>query len=132
MRVYLSHAMRGKAGDGASTDTQAKNCAEAIKMAKALRSVFPEILDLYVPAETEPFVQAAYDAGYMSVEQILEADCKVIDKCDVVIVYVPKGDDLQGGREVEYRHAHSKNIPVVQFDEIAKAIIWLQHYYFRG
>lgn len=132
MRVYLSHAMRGKAGDGASVDAQAKNCAAAIEVAKVLRNVFPEVLDLYVPAETEPFVQRAYDAGYLTVKQILDIDCQVVDACDAMVVWVPRGDCLQGGREVEYDYARANNIPVVVFEDVKQAIIWLQHQYFRG
>lgn len=132
MRVYLSHAMRGKAGADASVDTQAINCAAAIEIAKVLRNVFPEVLDLYVPAETEPFVQAAYDAGYMNVEQILEIDCRVIDGCDSVIIFVPEGDELQGGRLVERDYANETNCPVMIFTNVKQAIKFLQHQYFRG
>ena len=132
MRVYLSHAMRGKAGEGCSRTAQTKNCTAAIEVAWAMRNVYGRKLDLYVPAETEPFVQAAYAVDYLSVGEILEIDCRVIDGCDAVVVWVPEGDSLQGGRLVEYDYAKANNIPVVIFRDTEQAVKWLEHFFTRG
>ena len=130
MRVYLSHAMRGKAGINASCDAQNVNCEAAIVLADQLRREFPK-MRVYVPAESEPFVAASYLKGYLTIDQILELDCIVVDQCDVVVVYVPEGDELQGGRLVEYNHAIATHKPVVVFSHIADAIGYLYAQY-RG
>ena len=80
MKFYLSHPIRGKAGPNASHDVQAKNCAEAIRVADILRGLFTK-LELYVPAEHETFIQIAYDAGHLNEGQILNIDCRIIEMC---------------------------------------------------
>ena len=129
MQYYLSHSIRGTAGPEASADVQAKNCAEAIKIADQLRALFPP-LDLYVPAENETFVQIAYDTGHLSEKQILDIDCRIIDNCDGVMVYVPEGE-MQGGRLVEYNHAVATNKSVMSFKVLVEAVAWLTAQY-RG
>lgn len=132
MRVYLSHAMRGQAGTGATVDAQAKNCAAAIEIAWKLRHTYGRKLDLYVPAETEPFVQDAYDHGFLTVKQILDVDCRVLKRCDAMVVWVPEGDSLQGGRLIEYDYALLHNIPVIVFKTVEQAEAWLEHLFTRG
>ena len=128
MRYYLSHAIRGKAGPGASYDVQAKNCAEAIKVANYLRKLFPK-LELYVPAEHELFIQIAYDSGRLSEKEILDVDCKIIDRQDGVLFYVPEGDELQGGRKIEYDHAVAINKPVCIFHTPKEAVDYIEAMY---
>ncbi len=130
MKFYLSHSIRGKAGPDASHDIQAKNCAAAIRVADYLRKLFPK-LELYVPAEYETFVQIAYDSGYLSEDEILSVDCKIIDNCDGLIIYVPDGDKLQGGRLVEYNHAVTTNKPVCVFHTAHEAADWIEAMYQR-
>lgn len=130
MKVYFSHAMRGKPGFALNSAEHGNNCEAAIRIADQLRKMFPK-LSLYVPAESEPFVGAAYKKGYLSIEQILELDCIIVDQCDVVIVYVPEGDELQGGRLIEYDHAVATNRPVCIFRRVEEAINYLYAQY-RG
>ncbi len=131
MRFYLSHAIRGKAGINAGHNTQNTNCAEAIRIANILREKFPK-LELYVPAENETFVQIAYDTGHLAEKEILDIDCKIIDRCDGVIVYVPEGDELQGGRLVEFDHAAKTYKPVHVFATIESAAGWLTQQFLRA
>ncbi len=72
-------------------------------------------------------MQVAYDIGYLVEEEILEIDCLIIDGCDAVIVFVPDGDELQGGRKVEYNHAVKCSIPVLVYHRAGEAIEWLAH-----
>ena len=130
MRFYLSHAVRGKAGPDASYDVQAKNCAEAIRVADILRGLFPK-LKLYVPAEDEIFVQIAYDIGHLTIDKILDIDCHIIDNLDGVILYVPDGDELQGGRKIEYDHAVATNKPVCIFHKVEKVTDYIEAQYRR-
>lgn len=132
MKFYLSHAIRGKAGVGAGHDTQNANCATAIRIANQLREKFGPKLILYVPAENETFVQIAYDTGHLAEKEILDIDCKIIDMMDGVIVYVPAGDELQGGRLVEYTHARKTGKPVVIFDDVYGVAVWLTQQFLRA
>lgn len=130
MRYYLSHSIRGKAGAGASHDIQATNCKDAICVANILRKLFPKLV-LYVPAENETFVQICCDSGHLSEKEILDVDCKIIDGCDGVLVYVPKGDGLQGGRLVEHDHAIATDKPCVVFSKASEAADFIQAMYGR-
>jgi len=130
MRVYFSHAMRGKPVYAVNSSGHDSNCEIAIRLADQLRKMFPK-LRLYVPAESEPFVGAAYKKGYLDIEQILELDCIIVDQCDIVIVYVPEGDELQGGRKVEYDHAVATNKPVCIFHTLAEAFDYITAIYRR-
>ena len=131
MRYYLSHAIRGKAGPDASHDVQAKNCADAIRVADYLRSLFPK-LKLYVPAENEVFVQIAYDIGHLTIDEILDIDCKIIDLQDGVLFYVPEDDELQGGCKIEYNHAVATNKPVCIFHTLEEAANYIEAQYRGG
>lgn len=130
MKFYLSHAIMGKAGASAGCDVQARNCADAKRVAYRLRMLFPK-LELYVPAENETFVKIAIDSGHLSVKAVLDIDCKIIDNCDGVIVYVPEGDELQGGRKVEYDHAVATNKPACIFHTPEEAADYLEAMYRR-
>lgn len=77
-------------------------------------------------------MQIANEDGLLSIDQILEIDCKIIDNCEGVIVYVPEGDELQGGRLVEYNHAVSTGKPVCVFSEVEQIITYLTSYMLRG
>ena len=128
MKFYLSHAIRGQAGPNASHDVQAKNCADAIRIANSLRQRFPK-LSLYVPAEHEIFIQIAYDGEYLTEGEILEIDCHIIDNCDGVLFYVPEGDELQGGRKIEYDHTVAVEKPLAVFCYVNEAIDYLYAQY---
>jgi nucleoside 2-deoxyribosyltransferase len=126
MRVYCSHSIQGKYG-AAATETQMKeNCEAMLVLANQLRKALPH-MEFYVPAEHEDFVHLAYKTGRLTIDEILDIDCLIIDGCDAVIVLVPDGDELQGGRKVEYDHAVKKNIPVVVYRRVGEAIEWLTH-----
>ena len=130
MRIYCSHSIRGKYGKNATHAQMQINCAIIIGLVKQLRVTFPTV-EFYIPAESEPFVQRAWDKHYLSEDQILEIDCMIIDDCDAVIVHVPEGDELQGGRKIEYDHAVEHNIPVYVFSEIHEVKCWIAHQIMR-
>ncbi len=125
MHIYLSHCIRGKYGIYATQLQMDQNCKKAILIANVLRNTFPEGLKVYCPAEHEDFVGLAYHEHYLSEEQILEIDCEIIDTCDQVIIYIPVGDECQGGRLVEYEHAARHGIPVTIFKDVEEIILYL-------
>lgn len=128
MRIYISHSIRGKYGKDA-TNTQMKENCDAIKVvARQLQRTF-DMTDFYLPADHEDFVHCAYTSGYMTEKQILDVDCKIIAQtCDAVIIYVPEGDELQGGRLIEYNFAVKNNIPTCIFHKTQQAIEWLTRF----
>ena len=126
MKVYCSHSIRGKYGKDATHAQMKENCDAMIVLGNQLRKALPNI-EFYVPAEHEDFVQLAYDANYLNENEILEIDCMIINGCDAVVVLVPDGDELQGGRKIEYDHAVSHSKPVVIYRLVGEAIEWLGH-----
>jgi nucleoside 2-deoxyribosyltransferase len=108
-----------------------ENCDRVIAVADRIRTLIPSI-DLYVPAEHEDFVGIAYADKYLTRDQILEIDCKIIDKCDVVIIFCPVGDPIQGGRATEKEHAIATSKPVLEFDHAREAVGWLTHHITRS
>ncbi len=124
-RVYFSHSIRGKLGSTCPIETQEKNCAAAIEMANEIRWACPEF-DIYVPAEHEKFIQIAFQKEYLTEDQILKVDCIIVDRCDITIVYVPEGDELQGGRKIEFDHARNVGKPVIAYSTAEEAINFLR------
>lgn len=132
IRFYVSHSIRGSAGKNATPIQMKANCDAIIVLVKQLREVIP-VADFYIPAEHEDFVLHAYRSGYLTEKQILDVDCQIIsDTCDAVIVYVPEGDTLQGGREIEFDYAIEHGIPVYVFHYTHQAISWITHLLLRA
>lgn len=124
MRYYVSHSIRGAKKDKATpTDTQ-KNCDRILAVVWAIRNTMSSV-ELYVPAEHEDFVGIAFHDKYLNEQQILEIDCKIIDRCDGVIIYCPPDDPICGGRTIEYEHAMATRKPVLIFQASGEAVSWL-------
>jgi len=108
------------------------NCDAIIAIADQLREIF-SVAEFYVPAEHEfPPVGYFLRKGYLTPEQALEIDCEIISECDAMIVYVPEGDVLQGGRKIEWDYAFEHGIPVFIFVTIEQAISWITHQILRA
>ena len=128
-KVYFSHSIRGKKGADCTKEEQAINCQNAIDMANTIRAACPW-LDLYVPAENEEFVQLAFENKYLTEKQILEIDCLIADRYnDAMLILIPEGDELQGGRKYEFLHAIDNIIPTCQYSMAKKAIDFLTEPY---
>ena len=102
--AYFSHSIRGKKGRDATKADMDRNCAEAKKVALWIRENVPEI-ELYVPAEHEDFVYIAYTDNYLTEDEILAIDCKILSGLDFHIVHEVEGW-LGGGIGVEITAAH--------------------------
>lgn len=107
------------------------NCDIIIGLVKQLRAEYPGV-KFYIPAESEPFVIRAIRKNYLTVKQVLEIDCMIIDDCNAVILHLPEGDELQGGRRIEYDYAIEHNIPVCVFMSIAKVSEWISSLIIRN
>lgn len=122
--AYFSHSIRGKKSAKATDEDMLRNCHAALEVAQWIRRVVPDI-ELYVPAEHEDFVQICYREKYLTEEQILEVDCKILERQDFYIVHEVDGW-LGGGIKVEMDHAkkHGKLIYYVSsMDEVTAAAL---------
>lgn len=122
--IYMSHPIRGKKGnDATSKDVEeannlAKNIGEQLKaylIDWEKMDGFPK-MELYVPADHDEFVFIAYSNGYITETEVLDVDCKIIDKCSLLIVY---GDYLSSGMQVEFEHATKKGIPIYKMPTLS-------------
>ena len=128
MKSYLSHAIRGRAGNKCPAQQLKENLKRAIEIANQIREACPW-LDLYVPAEHEDFVRKAFDKKYITEKQILDVDCDILDECDNIIIFIPEGDELQGGRLVEHDHAIDNCMPLGTFSQVDDAVEFLTELY---
>ncbi|KKL69407.1 hypothetical protein LCGC14_2115240 [marine sediment metagenome] len=124
MEVYLSHSIRGKLGSDSTPESLNKNCLTAIEVGDKIRQACPWA-NIYIPAEHESFVQKAYDKDYMTERQILDVDCDILAEHDILIIHVPEGDELQGGRLIEHDFAINEGIPIGLFKTAKEAIEFL-------
>ena len=133
MLIYFSHRI-SNGSHKTSPEEQRKYCEEAVRIANEIKKGLTADIEIYVPgADSEKFVSKAINSGFMTVEQVLDVDCQIIDTCDAVICRVEAiGDQLQGGRRIEVDHAKATNKPYCVFAGPAEACGWLQHEIMRG
>lgn len=122
--AYFSHSIRGQAGKDASDEVVKKNCEVAKQVAAWIRETVPEI-KLYVPAEHEDFVGICWRQKYLTEEQILEIDCKILEWQDFHIVYVVDGWQGGGiGIEITAAKKYSKCIfYLTELDKISAILL---------
>ena len=131
MRFYLSHPIRGKAGDKATVEDIQRNNETAITIANYIRNEITASIEIHVPAEMENFVDLAYRMDILSVEQILAVDCKIIEGCDAVLIYAPFGN-IVSGCKVELDHALRCYKPVFIFDCGSMAVEMIAQFVLRS
>ncbi|MBE3139907.1 MAG: hypothetical protein IMZ53_04895 [Thermoplasmata archaeon] len=84
-------------------------------------------VELYVPAEHEDFVHRTYDKKYLSVDQILEIDCDIIDECAATIIFNPEGYVIQGClTELQHTAKSKKPICVFSYDSVDLAFQFIR------
>ncbi len=123
--AYLSHAIRGKKGDEATERDMAINDAKAKTIGNWLCLAFPE-LELYVPGNHDEFVKIAYEKDYMTINQILDVDCDILLKRDLLIVYDHE-DYISGGMRAEIDAAKMCDVPIITFYTIEDGILGRLH-----
>lgn len=128
LRVYCSHLIRGPEGDAASPETCNKNRVVAHNTAEHLRMFlhdwsvyngYPKV-ELYVPGEHDETIQLALDLGYMNIEEVLDIDCKILDRCNLLLVF---GKTVSKGMAVEINYAAKVGIPVFAFTRLTGKVI---------
>jgi nucleoside 2-deoxyribosyltransferase len=131
MKFYLSHPIRGEAGDKATVEDIRKNNEAAIAIANYIRNEITASVDIHIPAEMENFVDVAYQMNILSVEQILAVDCKIIENCDAVLIYAPFGN-IVSGCKVELDHALQCHKPVFIFEDAHSAVEMIAQFVLRS
>lgn len=86
------------------------NNQKAIDFTNELRKLFPTI-EFYCPGEHDEFVLLAYLNDYLSEEQILDIDCDILAKRDLLINYTPDGY-FSKGMLVENKEAGMCGMPI--------------------
>ena len=95
LKIYISHPIRGIL----SNPDIAANCNKAIKFTQHLRQEFPDI-EFFCPAEGDWKITQLWQAGKITDEDILWADCEQIKKCNGLISYCWE-DKLSAGMKTE-------------------------------
>ena len=127
--AYLSHPIRGVYGDKCPDEQIHWNCQQAIAWAKTLRIYFGCNLELHVPAEHDEHMLIAMEKGYLTVDQVLDIDCVIVSKRDVLLV-ANWEDHISGGMAREMGTASELGIPIrvftdVQEDDCLDFYVWI-------
>lgn len=105
-----------------------KNCEAAMNFAWRIRAELLErhhqSVEIYVPGgPSEQFVSRAISKRMLTVEQVLKIDCDILRSKNMVLVHVEsEGDELNGGRLVEYTFAMDHDIPCYIVKNVAEAV----------
>lgn len=126
IRAYVSHPIRGAKGVNATREDMERNNQRIIEFARLLRQCYPTI-DFYIPAEHDEFVLEAYEQGFISEVQILDADCAIVRKCHVLIA-VALDEHISRGMFKEMREASLHNIPMVVIENNEQGLKTIDSY----
>ncbi len=120
IRMYISHCIGGKMGREATDAYMKANNDKAIEFGVVLRKFFPGVI-FYVPGDHDEFVMIASRRKFLNIIQILEIDCMIVDRCNVVIAYSPDGF-ISNGMQCEIDHANKAGIPVLIVDGTTESL----------
>lgn len=121
IRAYISHPIRGRAGNKATDKDIAINCGKAICVGAVLEICIPD-LELYVPAKHDEFVLRAYRKNYVDEHQILDIDCDIIGERDLLIIYNWQ-NYLSNGMVTEINYAKKHGILIYSFMELNERVL---------
>ena len=118
----MSHSIRGRAGNAATDEEMLANNQKAIDIGIALRNRYPN-LKLYIPAEMDFFLQdRGIEPMKIGEDVILAMDCKIVEQCDTLLVYIPD-DYISGGMQREIRHALITCMQICYFSEVSDEVV---------
>ena len=122
MKAYMSHSIRGRAGDAATDEVMLANNKKAIEVGVELRKRCPG-LRLYIPAEMDLFLQSkGIEPKNIPIDPLLDFDCEIVGLCDTLLVYMPD-DYVSHGMQVEIKHALIKCMQVYYFSEVSDEVV---------
>jgi len=117
IKAYCSGPIRGTNGVLATPKEIQKNLDTGILWGKELWMFFGPNLDMYLPHNQDTFPQVAMDLGYLTVDQVLEIDCDILSKYDIVIV-LNWENHVSDGMAREIIKAKDLNIPTYLLEDI--------------
>jgi hypothetical protein len=129
IKAYLSHPIRGVAGNNATDEVMTANNTKAKTMGNTLRLACPE-LSLYIPAEMDEFLIPKGIRPVDIVEGLLALDCAIISASNLLLVYIHDGY-VSGGMRREINHAEKHAMPILYFNDatnIEEFVIDIKHY----
>ena len=97
-----------------------------MEFGKQLMELFPGI-DFYVPAEHDEFVLIAFKRSYLNESEVLSIDCEIVDRCQVLLAYIPD-QYISNGMLTEILHAQHMRIPVLLAPDIGWAATIINDY----
>lgn len=103
IRIYISHCIRGMKGKDATHADMFANNNRAIEFEKFLAARFQGI-EFYVPGKHDEFVLIAFQEKFLDETEILAIDCKIVDRCEAVLAYIPE-QYISNGMLIEIMHA---------------------------
>ena len=74
---------------------------------------------LYVPADHEVFIHSAYKSKFINKKQITSINCKIIEKCDLLILFDKRGFDINE----ELSYAKQEKIPIYTMPNLSPIAI---------
>lgn len=97
--VYYSCPISGaKGAEGATSEYIARNCMIAKKNIEVLQIIEPRI-EWFSVAPGDMAVARLYHHGYITIDQIMEIDFEILDRCDGVLAHVWESSE---GAKAEY------------------------------
>ena len=109
IEAYMCHHIRGPMGDKSTRKERDDNRADAVAVRKAVELTFPG-LKVYCPGENDVWGEVAYVRRILTIQQILEIDCAIIDTMDCMLVYDKYGIP-SNGMSTEINHCRDNAIP---------------------
>jgi hypothetical protein len=67
---------------------------------------------LYVPADHELFIHRAYKDGLLTREQITSVNCKIIEECNLLILFGGNGIHTNSNIITELDYAKQEQVPI--------------------
>ena len=121
IRAYMAHPILGRLGDKATSKDIEYNIQKAIVASKVLEICIPE-LEIYCPGEMDEFPQVAlWDKKYITLEQLLDIDCTILAKRDLLLVFDWQ-NWVSNGMIEEIMFAKKHGIRMYFFSEICQRI----------
>ena len=111
IKAYLSHPIRGFMGPKATREHMEHNNRLAVRWSKELYRFFGINLEIYVPGEHDEFVLIAYLSGIIDEKEILDIDCTILERRDILLV-ADCENHLSNGMKIEIAKAKELGIPI--------------------
>lgn len=113
--AYFTASIRGKKGSKATKRDIQRNIESGKKVAAQIRKFFGSMLEIYCPHDQDELIQILWHSRKITVWDILDGDCKIVSKKQILLVWAPK-DYISAGMAKEIKTAKEKSIPIIMFE----------------